>query len=323
MKVYLGIDIGGTNVKIAVVGGTGRIYARGLVDTLPDEKPQKTFQRIRLACDSLVKLGKDTEIVAAGVGCAGLFDPATGYLHTSANLPGWENSPLTRIASRALGVYTVIDNDVNCAAYGEYRLGADRRVRNLVFVALGTGVGGGAIVDGKVLRGSANYAAELGHMTVNFDGPKCRCGNRGCLEAYVGSYGIVRSARDRLREGKGRILRQWVTEKKKRLSPHLVFEAARRRDGAATAVVRQTGDVLGIGLASMINIFNPEKVVVGGGIASSFDLLEPHVEKAISRCAFAEPARLAEVTRTVLGNDASVAGAALMARDAVGGRKKG
>jgi len=179
------------------------------------------------------------------------------------------------------------------------------------------------VVDGRLLRGAANYAAELGHTTINFDGPKCRCGNRGCLEAYVGSYGLVRSARSRLKQGKGRLLRQWVTEKNKSLSPLLIFEAARRRDAAATTVVREAGDQLGIGLASMINIFNPEKVVLGGGISSSFDLLKPHVEKAISRCAFTEPARLAKVTRSVLGNDASVAGAAYLAKDAVGSRKKG
>jgi glucokinase len=323
VKVYLGIDIGGTNVKIAVVGATGRILARGVVETLPGEKPQKTFRQIRLACDSLVKIRRKAEIVAAGVGCAGLVDPARGFLHTSANLPGWENSPLGRIATRALGVYTTVDNDVNCAAYGEYRTGVNRRIKNLVFVSLGTGVGGGVVVDGRLLRGAANYAAELGHMTVNFGGPRCRCGNRGCLEAYVGSYGILRSARERLREGKGRVLRRWVTDRKQKLSPGLVFEAARRRDAAATAVVREAGDVLGIGLASMINIFNPESVVLGGGISGSFDLLSPYVERAIGRCAFTEPARMASVTRAVLGNDASVAGAAMLAKDAVGGRAKG
>jgi glucokinase len=323
MKVYIGIDIGGTNVKLAVVGDTGRIRARGAIDTQPDETPQKTFRRIRLACDSLLKSLTNTDLVAAGVGCAGLIDPVRGYLLLSPNLPVWEKSPIERIARRALGVYTFVDNDANCAAYGEYRVGAGRGVKNLVFITLGTGVGGGVVIDGRLLRGVANYAAELGHTTINFDGPKCHCGNRGCLEAYVGSYGLVRSARSRLRQGKGRVLRRWVTEDKKPLTPWLIFEAARKGDAAATAVVKEAGGLLGIGLASFINIFNPERVVLGGGISSSFDLLEPHVEKAISRSAFGESARLAVVTRSVLGNDASVAGAAMLAKDAIEARKRG
>jgi glucokinase len=319
MKVYLGIDIGGTNVKIAVVGGTGRIHARGLVETLPDEKPQKTFRQIRLACDSLVKQGKTVQVAGAGVGCAGLVDPARGRLLRSPNLPAWKNAALGRIARRALGVYTYVDNDANIAAYGEYRLGGNRRVRDLVFVTLGTGVGGGVVTGGRLLRGAANYAAELGHTTINFDGPRCRCGNRGCLEAYVGSYGLVRSARSRLETGRSRWLRRWVTEDNKRLSPQLLFEAARRRDGVATAVVREAGDRLGVGLAAMINVFNPERVVVGGGISGSFDLLRPHVEKAVRRCAFPESERLAEIAVSDLGNDASVTGAALLAKETLEG----
>jgi glucokinase len=320
LKAYLGIDIGGTNVKIAVVGRSGTIRARGVIDTNPSEGPRPTFRRIRTAAESLAGIARGSEIVAAGVGCAGLIDPVEGRLHSSPNLPAWENTPLRRIAERAFRVYTFVDNDANSAAYGEYRVGASRGVRNMVFITLGTGVGGGVVVDGRLLRGAANYAAELGHTPVCADGPRCRCGSRGCLEAYVGTYGLVRSAREALRGGKGRTLRRWVHEEGKRLTPLLIFEAARRRDAVASAVVRAAGEQLGVGIASFVNMFNPEVVVLGGGVAGSFDLLRPHIERVVRRRAFPESARMVKIVPSLLGNDATAVGAAMLARDAREGR---
>jgi glucokinase len=322
LKAYLGIDIGGTNVKIAVVGRTGRVFARGVIDTESADGPRKTFRRIEAASRSLVALGRGVEVVAAGVGCAGLIDPVKGRLHSSPNLPAWENTPLKRIAERVFGVYTIVDNDANGAAYGEFRLGACRGVRHLVFITLGTGVGGGVVTDGRLLRGAANYAAEVGHTTISMDGPRCRCGNRGCLEAYVGTYGIVRSARELLRERKSLVLRSWIEKDGRRLTPQLVFEAARRRDAVANAVVRSVGNHLGVGVASLVNIFNPEAVVLGGGVAGSFDALRPHVERTVRRRAFAEPARIARVVPSVLGNDATAVGAAMLAMNSLDDRDR-
>jgi glucokinase len=319
LKVFLGIDIGGTNVKIAVVGRTGRVHARGAIDTNPKEGPRKTFGRIAAAAGTLAGFRKGAEVAAAGVGCAGLIDPVKGRLFSSPNLPAWENSPIGRIAGRALGVYTIVDNDANCAAYGEFRAGACRGMENLVFVTLGTGVGGGVVTGGRLLRGAANFAAEIGHTTVSVDGPKCRCGNRGCLEAYVGTYGLVRSARERLKEKPTGLLGRWVGAggQKRRLTPRLVFDAARRRDPAARAVVKDAGRYLGVGIASLVNVFNPEAVVLGGGVAGSFDLLRPHIERTVRRRAFAESARMAKIVSSQLGNDATAVGAAMLARDAL------
>ncbi len=318
MKSYLGIDIGGTNVKIAVVGHSGRIRARGVIDTNPSEGPRRTFRRIETAANAMIS---GIGVTGVGVGCAGLIDPVRGRLYSSPNLPGWENSPLKRIADRAFGVYTLVDNDANSAAYGEFRLGASRGARHMVFVTLGTGVGGGIIVDGELLRGQANFAAELGHTTIDPNGPRCRCGNRGCLEAYVGSYGLVRSARDMLRRKNSRVLRRWV-EEKKRLTPQLIFEAARRGDAAATAVTKMAGQQLGVSIASLVNIFNPKVVVLGGGVAGSFDILLPHMERTVRRRAFPESARMVQIVHSVLGNDATAAGAAMLARDALEKRKR-
>jgi predicted NBD/HSP70 family sugar kinase len=152
-------------------------------------------------------------------------------------------------------------------------------------------------------------------MTISEDGPKCRCGNRGCLEAYVGSYGLVRSARELLKQKSGRVLRRYLEEEKHKLTPRLILEAARLGDAVATKVVRNAGEHLGVGIASLINIFNPGVVVIGGGVSGAFDLLQPHVERTIRKRAYAESARMTRIVRSSLGNDATVVGAALMAKD--------
>jgi len=320
LRIYLGIDVGGTNVKVVAVGRTGKVYSRGVLETTAGDGPRKAFRRIAAAAATVTGFRRDVEVVAAGVGCAGLVDPVAGRLHASPNLSAWENTPLRRIAERQFGVYTIVDNDANCAAYGEFRTGACRGVPNLVFITLGTGVGGGVIVDGRLLRGAGNYAAEIGHMAVSDGGPLCHCGNRGCLEAYVGSYGLVRSARVLLKAKNTGILSRWIGRDRRRLTPQLIFEAAKRRDPAARAVVKDAGNRLGAGIATLVNIFNPGAVVIGGGVAGSFDQLRPHVERAVSRRAFTESGKMVRIEASELGNDATAVGAALMAADGLGRR---
>lgn len=313
MKLYLGVDIGGTYVKTAAISVTGQVRARGVLDTNAGEGPRKAFRRIRSALPALTNASDD--FVAAGVGCAGLIDPVKGRLYSSPNLPTWENTPLKRIAESAFGVYTNIDNDATSAAYGEYRCGTSKGQENMVFITLGTGVGGGIICDGRPLRGVANYAGEVGHMTISEDGPKCRCGNRGCLEAYVGTYGLVRTTRELLKQKSGRVLRRYLVDEKRKLTPQVIMEAARLGDAVATKVVKNAGEHLGVGIASLINIFNPGVVVIGGGVSGAFDLLQPHIKRTVGKRAYAESARMTRLVRSSLGNDATVVGAAMLAKD--------
>lgn len=311
MRVFAGIDIGGTAIKILTVSSTGRVFARGAIDTMPAEGPSHAFRRI---ADALRSLSRGHEIAAAGIGCAGLIDVRKGWLRESPNLPAWNATPLARVARRALDVYITIDNDATSAAYGEYRKGSLRNVRNLVFITLGTGVGGGVIVDGRVLRGAGNYAGEIGHTVINEDGPRCRCGARGCLEAYAGTYAMVRDVRAALAQRRSRYLTRWVADGEP-LTPRLIMDAARRGDAVAKRVVRSAGEHLGTGIASMINVFNPEAVVIGGGVAASLDLLLPHIERVVARRAFEQSAAMARIVASRLGNDATAVGAALFARD--------
>jgi len=309
---WIGIDIGGTNIKLAVVGESGRVLDRGVIETVAPEGPAAAFTRIHAAAAAL---SRGREISGVGVACAGLIDVEKGLLRSSPNLASWEGAPLRRIAKRHFSLPISVDNDANSAAWGEVCAGGRKGASDLVFITLGTGVGGGIVAGGRLVRGVSNYAGEVGHTTVDPAGPRCRCGNRGCLEAIAGSYGMIRRARALARERPGRYLSKWIERDRRKLTPALIAEAARKGDGAARRVLRETGEALGTAIASLVNLLNPEAVIIGGGVSEAFDLLSPHVHRVVERRAFPEPAAQVRIERSQLGNDASVIGAAMFARD--------
>lgn len=308
MNVYLGIDVGGTHIKLAVIDSSDRVRARGMIDTEAGAGPAPAFDRIAAALPTLMPARG--RLAAVGIGCAGLIDTRRGYLYSSPNLPTWQNTSLVRIAQRRFGVYTTIENDANAAAYGEFKFGGRKRLTDLILITLGTGVGGGVVTSGRLLKGAADFAGEVGHMTVDPAGPRCGCGNRGCLEAYLGSRGLARTTRAMLKKRRGRILSAGG-----KLSPERIMGAAREGDAVGKAVVKDAGMRLGIAVASLVNVFNPQVVALGGGVSASFDLLRPHVEHEVSLRAFAEPARMARIEPARLRNDASALGAAALARE--------
>lgn len=306
MKQYLGIDIGGTNIKIGVVSGRGDVTARGLLETLPDEGPVRAFGRIHAAANALAPDG----IEGAGVGCAGLIDENRGVLTASPNLKAWEGAALARIASAYFSVPVRIQNDASCAAYGESKARGTRG-RDLVLITLGTGVGGGIVSDGHLVRGADGFGGEIGHITVDAHGPRCHCGSRGCLEVFAGSYGIHRTARAQLRRSvPAADVRTWR-----------IFQKASEGERWARETVRITGEHLGIGIAILLNLLNPSFVVIGGGAAAGFDQLEPHMRRTIKRHAFRQTIAAARLERALLGNDAGMVGAAMLARDTIGPRR--
>jgi len=311
--IFAGIDIGGTNIKLVVADRVGRVLAGRSIVSDAAKGPEDAFDRISATISSLAAGRK---VRAAGVACAGLFDRVKGRLHSSPNLPAWENAPLERIAKAHLGVYTVVDNDANAAAYGEYYRGCGRGRGTLICITLGTGVGGGVVIDGRPLRGSRNFAGEIGHTTICEMGPRCHCGNRGCLEAYLGAYGLVRETRAKLRQRKSRYLSRWVDDGR-RLTPKLIADAAARGDRTAREVFEEAGAHLGTAVANLINIFNPDVIAIGGGVARGFHLMGPRMTEEVRKRAFPESSRVARITRARLGTEAAAIGAALLARDAV------
>lgn len=317
--VFAGIDIGGTDIKIAAAGLDKRIYARGSIPTRRDDGPAKAIERVAEALPAII--GNNAVLSAAGIGCAGLIDSESGWLHVSPNLPTWRNTPLARIARDRIGVYTVVDNDANAAAWAEYVLGSRRGRGTFVCLTLGTGVGGSVIIDGRVLRGQKNYAGEIGHMTINENGRRCSCGNRGCLEAYVGSYALINDARRRLRKEKSRYLSRWMEQDGLQLTPRLIADAAAKGDRVAKAVFEEAGSHLGTAVANLIHVFNPHSIALAGGVARSLRLLKPALEREVRKRTFRESRRNVKIGRAVLGKDAAAVGAALMAVETF--RRKG
>jgi glucokinase len=304
MSRTIGIDIGGTNIKIAAVTRSGRVVARGVIETGAREGAARSFRRIH---DAARHLAGSEAVTAVGIGCAGLIDVRRGILRSSPNLKAWQGSPLARIARRHFSVPIVVENDATSAAYGE-SFARGRRGRDLVFITLGTGVGGGIVADGAVVRGVSGFGGEIGHMSVDPDGRLCRCGSRGCLEAYAGSYGIERTARLLLSKHRRGLLSTG------RLSARRVLDAARRGDPVGREAARITGEHLGVAIAILLNTLNPSTVVIGGGIGGGFDVLSPHVRRAARRHAFRETFVAARIERSRLGNDAALVGAAMLAR---------
>ena len=305
--MWIGVDIGGTNIKIATVDDRGRVQVRGVVETSARDGAAKAFARIHEAARYLA--GRQ-RIRGVGIGCAGLIDGKRGILRVSPNLPAWRNAPLGRIARSHFRLPVVIENDATSAAFGESFVRGERG-RDLVFITLGTGVGGGIVADGRVVRGVRGFGGEIGHMTVDPGGPPCKCGSRGCVEAYAGAYGILNAARVAAKTRRSALARRL---RERDVSARDVLDAARRGDSVGKEAARVAGEHLGLAIAAMLNVLNPSAVVIGGGIAGGFDVLRPHVQRTVARYAFAETVRAARIEPSRLGNDAALVGAAMLAR---------
>jgi glucokinase len=246
-----------------------------------------------------------------------MVEASSGLLLSSPNLPTWQNVKLRSIARRTMGVPAIIDNDATAAAYGEFVAGAGRGCSSFICITLGTGVGGGVILNGEVLRGAHNFAGEIGHMTIDQDGPRCSCGNRGCLEAFLGTKGLLRLARKKLKTRRGKILGTTISANSRALTPRAITEAALAGDRVAIAILDEAAAHLGCGIASVVNIFDPEVVAIGGGVSGAFQCMEKRVNEVVYRRAYIAAANKVRITRAHLGNDATAVGAAMMAKESI------
>jgi glucokinase len=320
-SLFIGVDIGGTNTKVGLVDEEGNLLAASQMVTSPESGPERVIDRtFTVARRLLSDLNASWQNVQAiGVGTAGLIRASTSVLVTAPNLPSWEDVPLARFLAAATETDVYLDNDVNAFAYAESCVGVARGKSFGVFLALGTGVGGGLLIDGKVYRGRDGFGAELGHIVINPGGPVCECGNRGCLESLVRSRTIVDAAVECYREaGKTRELERLVGGDLSVLTPEVLFSAASDGDELALGVFRETGRWLGIGVGGFINVFNPEIVVIGGGVAQAGELLLGPCRHWAGRYAFSASYASAPIVRGLLGENAGMMGAALEARDKCG-----
>ncbi|HRK35000.1 MAG TPA: ROK family protein, partial [Candidatus Hydrogenedentes bacterium] len=243
-------------------------------------------------------------------GAPGPMNWQTGVVFSPPNLPGWENVPLANLMQKRLNVRTYVDNDANVACWGEFWSGAGREVDSLVCLTLGTGVGGGIVLHGKLLRGPDGTAGEIGHMCVSRDGRQCNCGSRGCLEQYSSVTGMVRTAVEGIEAGRKTVLLDMCGGDIERLDGKMISDALEQGDEFAGWVIRETGIWLGTAIGSLINLLNPEMIVLCGGMIAAGDALFEPVRQTAFEQAFEVPARRAIIVPAGLGSDSGVVGAA-------------
>jgi glucokinase len=310
----IGLDVGGTKINAFRVARDGTVHERRTVATPADDPEATIASMIQVSLDLLTD-----DVVAVGVGAAGLVDAAQGVLRFAPNL-AWRDLPIAARMRAALGLPCRLDNDANVAAWGEWRFGAGRGYRHMLLVALGTGIGGGIVAGRRLFRGAHGFAAEIGHVIVEPDGPLCGCGNRGCWEQVASGHAIGRLGREAAREHPDSALTFLAGGDPDAVTGATVGHAAQEGDPMAIEILREVGRRLGEGIAGLVNILDPQVVVVGGGAVRAGDaLLEPARERcaaAIEGAAYRPPVPIVEA---VLGNDAGAIGAATLALEELGG----
>ncbi len=310
--VVIGVDLGGTNLRTALLSPDGDVLDKHKEATRASAGWKQVIARLveNIQLQRASATRKGLTVAGVGVGAPGVIQMDKGIVVKSPNFPDWNNLPLKEELEKALRVPVFIENDANAAALGEQWRGAGRGINSMILLTLGTGVGGGIVLNNLIWQGADGMAGEIGHMTVIPEGRQCGCGNTGCLEMYASARGIVQSYRDALGikdEGKA-----------PEITSEQVYLAAREGEAAAQRVMKDMGRMLGIGIANLINIFNPQMIVIGGGVKDAWELFIGATHEEIMRRAFRVPAERTEIVPSLLGDDAGMVGAAAVALQKVG-----
>ncbi len=314
-QVYAGIDIGGTAIKYGLFDGSGKIIHKEQRPTMAEKGPMPLMHLITNIAERLLYFAaeEDLQVKYLGVGSPGAIDQRNGrVIGPSPNIPGWQGMEIGQTLKDRLNLPVLVDNDVNAMALAELKFGAAVGARSAICVTVGTGVGGAVIIDGKVWHGANWTGGEIGHMTINFDGPLCSCGNHGCIEAYCSSQAIIDRTKRKVKNGLTPILEDILEGSLDNLTVKKLFAALRKGDQVAAEVIRETARYLGIGLAGVANLLNPEIVVIGGGITEGGGGFVEAVAEEVRKHAFSSATEKLVVTRAALGNDAGFMGAGLL-----------
>jgi len=316
VRFIVGVDIGGTNIVVGTVSedgasvhgvrsaptqseqGAPAVIAR--IGALVDESVQATLRETGLTRES---------VVGVGIGAPGPLDRARGIVLLTPNL-GWRELPLRDLVSDTVHMPATLDNDANCAVYGEWWVGAARGARYVVGLTIGTGIGGGIVIDGRLYHGTSDIAGEIGHTTIDSTGRRCKCGNYGCLEAYASGPAIAARAVEGIEAGADSTLPSFVGGDLSLVTAQTVYEAAHSGDDYAQEVVRETARLLGAGVANLVNIFNPDVVVIAGGVTLAGDRLFVPLREEVKRRAFKPAVERCRVVPGSLPGTAGVLGAA-------------
>lgn len=320
-KPVVAVDIGGTKFITAVIGTNGKILSRVYCLTLSHEGPEKIIGRLITAIkNSIEKSGLESrELSGIGVAAAGIVDIRRGLITEAPNLPNWHNVPLRDRLANEFDMPTFIINDASAAALGEYSLGASNGLNNLIYMTVSTGIGGGIIINGELYEGTDGCAAEVGHMIIQAGGPLCSCGRHGCLEALASGTAIARMAKELLQKGERSILTEMMNSTGTDITAETVVVAARRGDALASRVIGMSAWYLGIGLANLVDIFNPQMIIIGGGVSGAGEMLLRPARKSMKEHAFRLPSKTVRIVRSKLGTNAGLLGAALYERSRLRG----
>ena len=303
--------MGGTFIKFGLVGQDGSILKQGRKESGGEKERGEVLLRIEEAVREALFGARPSEIKGIGIGTPGLVDNE-GTVFLAPNLPDWNNIPLAKIFREKFKLPVKVENDVNTIAWGEYLFGSGKGFQTIVCITLGTGLGGGVVVNGKLLRGGNYSAVELGHITINAGGPRCGCGNKGCVESYVGSARIVAKAKKYLKKNRSSIIPKLVDNDLNKITPKIISEACRKGDRLAARIWEETGADVGVMLAGLVNIFNPEAIIIGGGVAQAGKPLFSAVKKEIMKRAFPLLSKNIKVLPASLGQESGIKAAAAL-----------
>jgi glucokinase len=309
----LAVDLGGTKIRAAIVSPDYRVIARSHCLTHAEKGPDKVISRLsELISGTLAQARLTTnEIRGICIAAAGAIDSKRGLITSSPNLPRWRNMPLRDEVASRFGVTTWLLNDASAAALGEQRLGAGNCADNLIYITVSTGIGGGIIIGGDLYIGDDGCAGEIGHMIIKEGGPVCNCGQNGCLESLASGTAIAREALSRIDKGQKTAIYNIAGGDLKNVTAEIVALAAKQGDTVAREIIREASYYLGIGLANIVNIFNPELIVIGGGLSNMGNMFLGPARETMKRMAFKLPARNVRIVRSRLKDNAGILGAAI------------
>ncbi len=297
--VKVGIDLGATRIKMALVDRSGRVSYRREIDTPFNAKRSQIIDSLVDNIAYILKTSstKKKDVAGIGIGVPGPVDSKRGIVKYFPNIKGWSKVPLKAILQKRLGLKVVLDNDVNAMTLAEYAFGAGKGAVNLICITLGTGVGGGIIIDGRLYRGSTMCAGEIGHIPINEKGPRCNCRGIACLERYVGNRYVLGRAR--------RILGKGITLER-------IDELAETGNKKALGIWQDVGNKLGIALTGAVNLLNPDMIIVGGGVSKAGELILTPMRKTLKARAMKDQAKHVKIVRAKLGGNAGIIGASLL-----------
>ncbi len=317
MRIFVGIDLGGTNIKIGCFDSDIKLICKTSVPTEAEMGPKAVVERIAETIGKLLREGGFSlkDVAAVGLGCPGPARYREGIIESATNLPKFKNMPIRQMLEDKLGKPVVFENDANAACWGEYVQGAGLGVEDMVFFTLGTGIGGGIISGGRLLAGCGDNAAELGHIIVYPDGRKCNCGQKGCAEAYASASNTAKRAIEAIEAGAESSLKKAIEEKGE-ITSRDVYEHLKRGDGLAKEITDGTAKALAILCVNMLHTTEPKRIVFAGGMIAAGDVLLNRIKDYFNEQIWSLKKETVDICFATLGEDAGIIGAAALAKQA-------